>query len=147
MGKPQFNFDLASRIRAKFSLSLMLLGLAAIASVSPVKAQDQSMQQAALETESAPSAVPSVETGRVLNLDSSFLSRETDAWHSDAAGHSPERQARIESCYLAAEAAYQAGVWDGGFGSDTDDVSAFEYGVSDFYAAQQKKSQLGKCMQ
>ena len=73
--------------------------------------------------------------------------RETDAWHPDAASHSPQRQARIKSCYLAAEAAYLAGVWDDGFGSDTDDVSAFDYGVSEFYAPRQRKSQLGKCMQ
>ncbi len=146
-------FDLSSKMQAITKVSLVLLGLAAIASVSPAQAQDQSLQQAALETEPpvqvAPAlpTEPAVEAGAVLNLDSSFLSLETGAWHSDADGFSPERQARMESCYLAAQGAYQAGVWDGGFGSDTDDVSAFEIGVSDFYARQQKKSQLGKCMQ
>ncbi|MDJ0947029.1 MAG: hypothetical protein QNJ30_26560 [Kiloniellales bacterium] len=134
-------FDFSGKMQAITRLSLVLLGVAAIASTSPVRAEDQSPQQAALQTE------PAVETGQVLNLDSSFLSRETDAWHSDAEGFSVERQARIESCYLAAESAYRAGIWDGGFGSDTDDMDVFEYGVSDFYAGQQRKSQFGKCMQ
>ncbi len=146
MTKPQFNFALSSKMRAVSRLSLVLLGLAVVASISPVKAQDPSPQQAALPTELELQTEPVVEPGQVLNLDSSFLSRGSNAWHSDADGHSPERQARIESCYLAAEGAYHAGVWDGGFGSDTDDVSAFEYGVSDFYARQQRKSQLGDCI-
>jgi len=140
-------FDLSSKMQAITKVSLVLLGLAAIASVSPAKAEDQSLQQAALQTEPTVETERAVETEPVLNLDSSFLNLETDAWHSDAVGHSPERQARMESCYLAAEGAYRAGVWDGGFGSDTDDVSAFEHGVSDFYARQQRKSQLGECMQ
>ena len=144
--KPNLNFDLSSKTRAVTRLSLVLLGLAAIASVSPVKAQDQSLQQAAIPAEPAPQPEPAIETEPVLNLDSSFLSMETDAWHSDADGHSPARQARIESCYRAAEGAYRSGVWHGGFGSETDDVSAFEYGVSDFYAGLRRKSQLGDCM-
>ncbi len=147
MTKPQFNFDWSSGIRVVTGLSLVLFGIAGIASISQVKAQDQSLQEAALATEPVVEPEAAAEPARVLNLDSSFLSRETDAWISDAAGHSPDRQARMESCYLAAEGAYRAGVWDGGFGSDTDDVSAFEHGVSDFYARQQRKSQLGKCMQ
>lgn len=146
LAKPQFNFDLPSKMRAIVRLVLVLLGLGAIASVSPVMAQDQSLQQAAIPAEPAPQTEPAVETEPLLNLDSSFLSLETDAWHSDADGHSPARQARMESCYLAAEGAYQSGVWHGGFGSDTDDVSAFEHGVSDFYAGQRRKSQLGDCM-
>ena len=147
------HFSLSSKMQAITKVSLVLLGLAAVASVSSAQAQDQSLQQAALETEPrvqvepALPTEPAVEAGAVLNLDSSFLNLETDGWYSDADGFSPERQARMESCYLAAQGAYQAGVWDGGFGSDTDDVSAFEIGVSDFYARQQKKSQLGKCMQ
>ena len=144
--KPNLSSDLSSKTRAIAKLSLVLLGLAAIASVSPVKAQDQSLQQAAIPEEPAPQTEPAIETEPVLNLDSSFLSMESDAWHSDADGHSPARQARIESCYLAAEGAYWSGVWHGGFGSDTDDVSAFEHGVSDFYAGQRRKSQLGDCM-
>ena len=139
-------FDLYGKVQATTRLSLVLLGLAAIATISPAKAQDESLQQAALEAEPAVEADLAVEPSPVLKLDSSFLNLEPDAWHSDAAGLSPARQARIESCYLAAEAAYQAGVWDGGFGSDTDDVSAFEYGVSDFYAGQQRKAQFRNCM-
>ncbi len=151
MSKPEFNFDLSSKVQAITRLSLALLALAAIASISPAKAQDQSPQQAADQSPQQAAlpgeTEPAVETGEVLNLDSSFLNLETDAWHSDAAGLSPARQAHIESCYLAAEAAFRAGVWHGGFGSDTDDVSAFEHGVSDFYAGQRRKSQLGECMQ
>ena len=146
-------FDLSSKMQAITKASLVLLGLAAVASVSPAQAQDQSLQQAALETEPpvqvAPAlpTEPAVEAGAVLNLDSSFLNLETDAWHSDADGLSPERQARMESCYLAAQGAYQAGVWDGRFGSETDGVSTFDDDVSDFYARQRRKSQLGECMQ
>ena len=146
MAKREFNLDPSSKMRAITRLSLVLLGLAVIAPISPVKAQNESLQQAALPTEPAPQTEPAVETEPVLNLDSSFLNLETDAWHSDADGHSPARQARIESCYLAAEGAYRSGVWHGGFGSETDDVSAFEHGVSDFYAGQRRKSQLGDCM-
>ena len=140
------HFDLSSKMQVITRLSLVALALAAIALTTPVKAQDQSPQQAALPTEPEPQAESAIEAGAVLNLDSSFLRREADAWHSDADGLSPERQARIESCYLAAEGAYQAGVWDGGFGSETDDVSAFEHGVSDFYGRQQRKSQLRNCI-
>ncbi len=146
MTKRESNLDRSSKMRAIVRLSLVLLGLAVIAPISPVKAQDDSLQQAALPTQPVLQKDPAVERDPVLNLDSSFLVLESDSWHSDAAGHSPARQARIESCYLAAEGAYRAGVWEGGFGSDTDDVSAFEYGVSDFYAVQRRKSQLGDCM-
>lgn len=139
-------FDLSSKKRAITKLSLVLLGLAAAASISPVRAQDLSPQQAALETESAIYMEQAVETGLVLDLDSAFLNRETDAWHSNAAGFSPARQARIESCYVAAEAAYQAGVWQGSLGNDMDGVSDLDDAISDFYAVKRRKSQLGDCL-
>ena len=118
----------------------VLLGLAAVAPAAPAQAQDQWLQQAALKAE------PVGGTGPVLNLDVSFLSQETDAWHTDAAGLSPARQARIESCYQTAEAAYQGGVWDGGFRGNADGLSTFDQSVSDFYAGQRRKSQFGNCM-
>ncbi len=76
-------FDIASRMRESPGLSLALglaaigwtlalLGMVAIASISEAKAQDQSRQQAALETEQA------VETRPVLSLDRSFLSRPAE---------------------------------------------------------------------
>ena len=73
-------FDFASRMRESPRLSLALglaaigstlalLGVVAIATISEAKAQDQSLRQAVLEMDEA------VETGPVLNLDMSFLSR------------------------------------------------------------------------
>ena len=136
------NFGLSSKLQAIIRLPLMLLGLAAIAQISPVQAQDQWFQQAMLQVE------PAVETGTgpVLNLDISFLSQETDAWHSDAAGLSTARQARIESCYVTARAAHQGGAWDGVFNLRPQGLGNFDQGVSDFYAGQQTKSQFGDCM-
>ncbi len=57
---------------AAIGSTLALLGVVAIASISPAKAQDQSFQQAALQTEQA------VETGPVVSLDRSFLSRPAE---------------------------------------------------------------------
>ncbi len=141
------HFDPLSKMRAVARLSLVLLGMAVIAPIAVANAEDESLQQAALPASPTAETDSKIEAVRALNLDSSFLIRETDAWHYDADGFSPARQARMESCYLAAEGAYQAGVWEGGFGSETDDVSAFELGVSDFYARQQRKSQIGKCFE
>ncbi len=141
------HFDLLSKVRAVARLSLVLLGMAVIVPTSQANADDESLQQAALPTAPTTETDSKIEAARSLDLDSSFLIRETDGWHSDADGFSPARQARMESCYLSAEGAYQAGVWEGGFGSETDDVSAFEIGVSDFYARQQRRSQLGKCFE
>lgn len=73
-------FDITSRMRESPGLSLALglaaigstlalLGMVAIASISPAKAQDRSLQQAALQTEQAG------ETRPVLSLDLSVLSR------------------------------------------------------------------------
>ncbi len=142
------HFDLLSKMRAVARLSLVLLGMAVIAPISQTKADEESPQQAALPPPPTVETDSKIEAVRSLSLDSSFLIRETDSWRSDADGFSRARQARMESCYLAAEGAYQAGVWDGGgFGSETDDMSAFEIGVSDFYARQQRKSQIGKCFE
>ncbi len=139
-------FDLSSKDQANSRLSLALglalslaLGLAAVTSISPAKADDRSFQLAALETGDA------VETGPALNLDLSFLSRETDVWQSKGADRSPARHDQFESCYAAAEAAYQAGAWQGGLGSDTDGASAFENAVSGFYADQRRQSRQGDC--
>ena len=44
-------FDLSSKMQAITKVSLVLLGLAVIAPISAAKAQDQSLQQAALEAE------------------------------------------------------------------------------------------------
>ncbi len=58
-------FDLSSQTQANAKLSLALglaltlaLGLAAVTSISPVKAQDRSLQQATLQTEQAVETVP-----------------------------------------------------------------------------------------
>ena len=130
---------LTSEMKAIIKMSLMVLGLAAIAPVSPVQAEDQRLQQAAFQVE------PTVETGRVLNLDISSVSLQSDDWYSDADGHSTARQARIETCYLTAQAAYQGGVWDEGFGSHGKSLHSFDQSVSSFYAGQRKKSQFGDC--
>ena len=139
-------FDPSSKIRAITKLSLVVLGMAMATPFSPVKAQDQSSQQAALQPKFAIDVEPEVDTGLDLKLDNTFLAQETDAWHSDAAGLSPARQAHIEACYVAANAAYQAGVWQGGLGKDMDGVSDLDDAISDFYAVQQRKSQLGACL-
>ena len=133
-------FDQTSKMQAIIRLPLVLLGLAVIAQISPVQAQDQWFQQAALQAE------PVDGTGPVLNLDTSFLSQDTGAWHSDGAGLSPARQARIESCYVTAQAAHQGGAWDGVFILKPQGLGNFDQGVSDFYAGQQTKSQFGNCM-
>ena len=139
-------FDLSSQHEANSRLSLALtlalslaLGLAAITSISSAKAQDQSFQQVAFQTEQT------VETGPTLNLDLSFLSRQSDDWQIEAADRSSARHDQFESCYAAAEAAYQAGAWQGSLGSDPDSASAFHTSVSGFYADQRRKSQQGNC--
>ena len=97
---------------AAIGWTLAVLGVVAIASISPAKAQDLPFQQAALETEEA------LEAGPALNLDLSFLIREKDVWQIDAADFSSEREGDIESCCVAAEATYQTGALNGGFDSD-----------------------------
>ncbi len=62
--------------------TIAVLGLVAITSTSPALAQDQSLQQAALQTEQ------SVETDSVPIPEDSFLSRETDVWNSDGGWYS-----------------------------------------------------------
>ena len=101
--------------------------------------QGAAAQQAAAETEQA------VETDPAPNLDLSFLSRESDIWLSEDAEPSPASHDQFKSCYAAAEAAYQAGAWQGSVGSSTGGASAFENSVSGFYADQRRQSMQGDC--
>ncbi len=132
---------LVSALRiAIVTLPLGLLGLAAVAHISQAHAQDATTQQAALPAE------PAQETaGQALIIDTSFLSIENSGWRSDAEFHSPDRQARIQSCYLTARAAYEGGAVDGGFG-DTSRLGDLNRSVSSFYKDQQEKTQFDGCI-
>ncbi len=136
---------LVSALRiAIVALPLGLLGLAAVAHMSQALAQDATTQQAALPAE--PAAAPAPEaTGQALIIDTSFLTIESPGWRSDADFHSPDRQARIQSCYLTARAAHEGDGDNSGFG-DTRRLSDLNRSVSNFYKDQQQRDQFDGCI-
>ena len=126
------------------ALPLGLLGLAAIAQISSAHAQDVTTQQAALPGEPAAAPAQGV-AGPALVIDTSFLNIENAGWRSDAEFHSPERQTRIQSCYVTAHAAHEGATIDGGFG-DTSRLDDLNRSVSSFYKNKQEKAQFDGCI-
>ncbi len=104
----------------------------------------EGIQQAALQVE--PAAAPSDgNANSTLDLDASFLYTEGANWNSEAAGLSQVRQARIESCYLSAQAFYKVGGQDTNF-RKSHKLSGLNRSVTAFYAKQRQRTQFDDCV-
>ena len=104
----------------------------------------EGIQQAALQVE--PAAAPSDgNANSTLDLDASFLYTEGANWNSEAAGLSQVRQARIESCYLSAQAFYKVGGQDTNF-RNSHKLSGLNRSVTAFYAKQRQRTQFDDCV-
>ncbi len=104
----------------------------------------ESTQQAALQLELAAEPTNG-NANSTLNLDASFLYTEGAKWSSETAGLSRVRLARIESCYLSAQAFYKVGWQDTSF-RKSQARSRLNRSVTTFYAKRRQRAQFDDCV-